>query len=1140
VKMTKRFLAGIVAIFILVSCTGCITQKTETLSGGTSEKENENAAINVADGSETRDGAYKNIVQHIVDNYGVLQDDAFDKADDTEDITGLWEAKTFDVTGDGEEELFLVYLKNNRIYAQVYEYENGIATQKWDESFDYCGLFNLIVYRNNNGAHWLCSVNKNEPYSVTGYVNGEYKTLYTHKEYTQADLDAFNSGDPYVSSPATRIYEDLKYKLGIDSFDEYDSENMLLALYAEGILINVNEDELVSRFGINIPKPKYSAEDALSEIKYYGDTSKCKMTKEMALAYAEALDSKKSIVENNSGTQFDLHTALLDLSDDGMPILVAAVVARYDGYLLPMGQVRPGFFVWTWDGKNAQEYDFIEDVNIEHMSGVSFISNPGAGKIRVCEGGMNISQTHGALYYDVSNAQLSLTHHETLYVATLDAANPEYAFGTDFPGVDSHERDDGKLVAKVSDLEDAGWVTAPESGARPFYMLWENGSFKPFDDYDEFIGWQDNRYYCTGDLVDVIDFDMEMGFIVGTAEMGDGYVAADALRKYADAYGKPTYSYDDVLGILGDSVVEEIAKKVAKEYGGEVGEIYKLSDDLYYVIIYIDGEVSGTVVIKNTDNGSGWRIIKTSDKPMTEEDLAKEVGKDERIPNITIDFDKIGEGPDYIEGVLQDIDGTCLNPSAEEELIKFIVASITRCTGGFVKSGNNIILIGAGDIKSVSDKAKKLYDEYMELLKKYDIVLTRPVTIIIQFVVRGADCKKPVQFKLTQSMLDGLGDADELSFILDGSSCSFRISKVSLELIIEEYGEITVVLQDKGNGVYIIQFVDADGNIIQKLCAPITFFLPAENELCTIGVEYTGGTDNWGGQFDPVNLVLMFDARYSGTYTVLDEQIDIGDIDSLTEEEKKIIRFMVSKGFFELDGNNFYPDENLTRYAFAKALVKVCFEVDYDAETGLLDMTKDNPYYHYVASCETKGIIEGYDDNMFHGEDPALRDQVIALCARTLKTYKDYSEPEDPWNYLHFNDNDSIVWGHGEIALAVRQALIEDGGFLNPESPASRKDAALILYRLFMLLNEVEPVSLITDAPSSNGGPSVPIWPIAGAAAGVAAIGGGATLVLLKRKKAAKLAKKAAEVISGAATAKPSADVEVSAETENPLPEDKE
>ncbi len=153
----------------------------------------------------------------------------------------------------------------------------------------------------------------------------------------------------------------------------------------------------------------------------------------------------------------------------------------------------------------------------------------------------------------------------------------------------------------------------------------------------------------------------------------------------------------------------------------------------------------------------------------------------------------------------------------------------------------------------------------------------------------------------------------------------------------------------------------------------------------------------------------------------------------------------------------FRPDSTLSRYEFAEAFVKIFYEYDPELKTSFPDVPKDSEYYHYVASGEAIDVIKGYEDGTFKGNNDVLKEEVIALCSRILKEQKGYSEPENNSDYLHFDDNDSLSdWSLGEIALAVREALIEDGGTLAPLSAISRRESALILYRLYMLLYDTQ------------------------------------------------------------------------------------
>ena len=124
---------------------------------------------------------------------------------------------------------------------------------------------------------------------------------------------------------------------------------------------------------------------------------------------------------------------------------------------------------------------------------------------------------------------------------------------------------------------------------------------------------------------------------------------------------------------------------------------------------------------------------------------------------------------------------------------------------------------------------------------------------------------------------------------------------------------------------------------------------------------------------------------------VQDAQINITDIDMLSEEHRKAIAFMVSRGYFAANDCLFDPNASLSRYDFAKTLVGMFFAYRDDLTTTFPDVPKDSMYYQYVASGENRKIIHGYEDQKFHGQNEVLIDEVIAFCSRTLTDIKNIS-----------------------------------------------------------------------------------------------------------------------------------------------------
>jgi hypothetical protein len=241
--------------------------------------------------------------------------------------------------------------------------------------------------------------------------------------------------------------------------------------------------------------------------------------------------------------------------------------------------------------------------------------------------------------------------------------------------------------------------------------------------------------------------------------------------------------------------------------------------------------------------------------------------------------------------------------------------------------------------------------------------------------------------------------------------------------------------------------LDEKGNITDD--RRIASSLPTINYL----IDHSGGSDNWGGQYDKANGAIEFSTRFSGQYEVLENEIIISDIGNLPERQQQAIRFMISKGYFTLNDDLFQPDKSLTRYDFTKALVGMFFALDRELNTSFSDVTEESPYYDYVASAEKDSIVEGYNDQTFRGDLNISKEQVIALCARTLAEKKGYTYPENLDDYLTFTDKDEISeWAKADIALAVREGLISGIGSLSPKDDINRGESAEMLYKLFMLL----------------------------------------------------------------------------------------
>ncbi|MBR5533436.1 MAG: S-layer homology domain-containing protein [Ruminiclostridium sp.] len=577
----------------------------------------------------------------------------------------------------------------------------------------------------------------------------------------------------------------------------------------------------------------------------------------------------------------------------------------------------------------------------------------------------------------------------------------------------------------------------------------------------------------------------------------DSTNAISALRSYASAVGRPVYSYNDVTTVLSADQMDQIAKLLAKELKGEIGEVYRLSDDLLYIVLYVDGEVSGCATVKQTltDGKAGFRLVSATEDAAPESDLQAQVQEDQTQSNITLDYSDAGSDKSaYLTDALNNIDGTAVNDAAKGEIAAYVETAVSEASVTDVKCRKNAAVLTDKTIQESLTQAER---EKAALDKALDgVELNKSLTIVLRVVCTNLTEGQPVQVTFEPSMLEAMADAQAVQVILGDGQHSVTISAEALTALCQTHGKLTVLLQRTEDGAYTITLLDDQDQVIPKTEEALTFTLPAESPNATVLASYEGGSDNWGGQYDSINGAIEFMTPYSGTYEVMENQVDINDLADCDEETAEAIRFMVSRGYFDLTDGSFDPDGTLNRYAFAQALVKMFFALDRSLTTSFSDVPADSEYYPYVASGEQDAIIEGFQDGTFRGENDVLVEQVIALCSRTLADKKGYTYPENPVDYLKFVDADEISdWALETTALAVRESLIEGTGVLGPQDPISRGDAARMLYRLFMLLYE-PPAAEITVVDTSS---DVPVLPIALGVAAVAAVGAGA--VIWKTKK---------------------------------------
>lgn len=543
------------------------------------------------------------------------------------------------------------------------------------------------------------------------------------------------------------------------------------------------------------------------------------------------------------------------------------------------------------------------------------------------------------------------------------------------------------------------------------------------------------------------------------------YTLTAALRAYADMVERPVYNYIRIAP--EDERYAEIL------LAGEIDApdaVYDLGCGLYYILYWQDEGWRGVLIQQARRSGNlVFEPARSDDTLVSQEELDALVGEAVTIPNLTPDRSLIpGATADslreYLNGLLQNMDAPEPNDPALGELAAFLDSAVAQMAAAAVSSEGNILKPDAKTAAKLAAQARDTLNSLYAALTDGAVTLNRVPVPLLTLLWEDVDISKAAQIDFSPELSRALADAPEnscLRIVLGDSGVYLQIQTAELDALVQQYGTWSVQISRVEDARYALRFLDEEGNVLQRIEQEVTVSLPASSPLNTIIVTHAQGTDNWGGQYDADTQSISFAAHDSGEYEVLDTKLEINDIAQLSDASREAVSFMTARGYLGVWEEQFRPALPMTRYEFTRALVGMFYALNHGLKVGFTDVPLENAYYDYVASAEAKSLVEGYPDKTFRGDDTITREQVFAIAARTLMEQKGYRAPDEPEDYLRYQDRAEISdWAAPLVALAVREGIVSRADTLNPKAELTREQAAIVLYRLFQLLYEVTPTAL--------------------------------------------------------------------------------
>lgn len=547
------------------------------------------------------------------------------------------------------------------------------------------------------------------------------------------------------------------------------------------------------------------------------------------------------------------------------------------------------------------------------------------------------------------------------------------------------------------------------------------------------------------------------------------------------AYGKKRamnemFDRYDVLASLSDDTPlfsaaqrEEIKNSVAKGKFRAFSRLSMLSDSVVFVEYFADDTKATEYAFPYDEKyallSDDFSVMETYD---TEQKLDAEyilslLSPENQPSNFnpdygkTADFRGIDDYVTYFTALLSETE--TINENGKKEIASFCEYAVNKCSRTELKSTNNVFTIKKDATSIIARNASDCMARLRAICDGKGIALLRAAKTVPEIVCKGADLTKPVRIEFDKGVAESIKNASGLRILLDEKH-GIYVNSAELS-VLETEVEIFAVEYTKNTEDYSIVFTGKDNQEILSVSVPVWVIVPAKSDYSSVYASFDGGTENRGGRYDDLYKTIEFSVIRSGNYQVVEEDITINDMDTVSVSANQAIRFLVSKGIMEVDrGNNFYPEKDLSRYDFTKALVSMFYTENKDAVCSYPDVDPDGKYYRYIATAEAMDMTKPTADGTFAGDSAVTNEYILSLCGKILAEKKGYKFPDNYVEYLGYTDKDEITpAAMPYIAVAVQCGLAQNTGKLMPQKAVSREEGAYILYKTFTLLYDTSPVT---------------------------------------------------------------------------------
>ncbi|ASS66720.2 MULTISPECIES: S-layer homology domain-containing protein [Paenibacillus] len=232
-----------------------------------------------------------------------------------------------------------------------------------------------------------------------------------------------------------------------------------------------------------------------------------------------------------------------------------------------------------------------------------------------------------------------------------------------------------------------------------------------------------------------------------------------------------------------------------------------------------------------------------------------------------------------------------------------------------------------------------------------------------------------------------------------------------------------------------------------RLSLPVSADSAGSDLLGLVRIRAGRAVDFQSGTVSSVYEADVLDS--AAVYAVVENKVEFSDLAKVKWAEASI-QGIAAKGIMTgVAAGTFDPSRSITRAEIAKMIVRAFNLEGSSADIAFKDVKATDWFAPYVAAAVASGITNGRSSDSFAPNAPVSRQELAVMVTRAMQAAGGYPALTDPDAALaDFRDQAAVAASlRPGVALAAQLGIVGSGGVLQPAKPASRAEAAVILYR---------------------------------------------------------------------------------------------